>query len=524
MEQTINQILKKAITLHQEGNFEEAKQLYHSILKTQPSNLDANNNLGVLLIAINKADEAEVCFKKVIELKPDFVEAHHNLGNALDKLNRLDEAEVCFKKAIELKPDFVEAHHNLGNALDKLNRLDEAEVCYKKVIELKSDYAEAYNNLGMVLQKHSKLKEAEACFKKAIELKADYAEAYNNLGILLVKSTRQDEAERSYRKAIELKQDFPEALNNLGSYLKNLERFDEAAILLDKALKINPKLKMALLNRGQIFFVKDKFELALRDFDLCDNEESRAYALTSLYNLGRIDDIYDRIEKCAELDDQNLRVAAFSSFISNKEKKITAHKFCNNPIDFIKVSNFSFHLKKPDLFITETIEQLKNIDTVWEGKTTYNGFHSVVNNNILRNSSVKLDNLNSIIMNEIDSYYLKYKDEDCSFIKKWPSKKNLGGWYIILKKQGYQSAHIHPTGWLSGVIYLKVVPSLEKNEGAIEFSLNGENFYDEKSPKLIHQPKAGDIVLFPSSLHHRTIPFSTDTDRIIVSFDLNPNP
>ena len=125
-------------------------------------------------------------------------------------------------------------------------------------------------------------------------------------------------------------------------------------------------------------------------------------------------------------------------------------------------------------------------------------------------------------MNEIDSYYLKYKDEDCSFIKKWPSKKNLGGWYIILKKQGYQSAHIHPTGWLSGVIYLKVVPSLEKNEGAIEFSLNGENYFDKNLPKIIHQPKIGDIVLFPSSLHHGTIPYSTDTDRIVISFDLIP--
>ncbi len=28
------------------------------------------------------------------------------------------------------------------------------------------------------------------------------------------------------------------------------------------------------------------------------------------------------------------------------------------------------------------------------------------------------------------------------------------------------------TGWLSGVIYLKVVPPLGKDEGAIEFSLN----------------------------------------------------
>ena len=82
--------------------------------------------------------------------------------------------------------------------------------------------------------------------------------------------------------------------------------------------------------------------------------------------------------------------------------------------------------------------------------------------------------------------------------------------------------HLHTSGWLSGVIYLKVVPALEKNEGAIEFSLNGEKYHHKNSPSLIFQPEVGDIVFFPSSLHHRTIPFTTDTDRIVVSFDLMP--
>ena len=66
------------------------------------------------------------------------------------------------------------------------------------------------------------------------------------------------------------------------------------------------------------------------------------------------------------------------------------------------------------------------------------------------------------------------------------------------------------------------VPPLGKDEGAIEFSLNGKNYYDVNSPKLTLQPEAGDIVFFPSSLHHRTIPFTTDEERIIISFDLMP--
>ena len=81
---------------------------------------------------------------------------------------------------------------------------------------------------------------------------------------------------------------------------------------------------------------------------------------------------------------------------------------------------------------------------------------------------------------------------------------------------------MHQSGWLSGVIYLKVVPSLNKNEGAITFNMAVSNISDSNLPNIIHNPEVGDMVLFPSSLYHGTIPFSADTDRIVVSFDLKP--
>ena len=117
---------------------------------------------------------------------------------------------------------------------------------------------------------------------------------------------------------------------------------------------------------------------------------------------------------------------------------------------------------------------------------------------------------------------MKFQNEQCPYIQKFPTTYNLWGWTVILKHQGHQTAHIHSSGWLSGVIYLKVVPSLDKNEGAIEFNLNGKYYQDTNSPSLTFQPEIGDMVFFPSSLHHKTIPFTTDTDRIIVSFDLIP--
>ena len=292
----------------------------------------------------------------------------------------------------------------------------------------------------------------------------------------------------------------------------------------DKKILISFTNILSKLGFKHKLFDKREFDAALRDVDFCNTEISRVRSLETLYALERIDEIYNRIENQSESDDKNLRMAAFSSFISAREKKETEHNFCRNPLSFIHYSNISSHLGNSTEFVKEVIDELNNVKTIWEplGKSALKGFVTTSEFNLFASPSGKLAQLKSIIFDEIDAYYLKFRKESCSYITKWPSKINLYGWHVVLKQQGCQTAHIHPSGWLSGVIYLKVVPPLGKDEGAIEFSLNGKNYYDVNSPSLTFQPELGDIVFFPSSLHHRTIPYMTDTDRIIVSFDLMP--
>lgn len=42
--------------------------------------------------------------------------------------------------------------------------------------------------------------------------------------------------------------------------------------------------------------------------------------------------------------------------------------------------------------------------------------------------------------------------------------------------------------------------------------------------RRIYQPQKGDIILFLSSLFHRTIPFNSDVERCAIAFDLIPEP
>ena len=473
---------------YQNKRYEDAEKLALNLTEKFPNHPFGWKVLGALLNQINRLSEGLNACQKSVLLEPENAEAHNNLGNTLQKLGRLEEAEAVYRKAIALKINYAEAHNNLGNTLRDLDRLEDAEASYRQAIALKINYAEAHNNLANTLQKLGRLEEAEASYRQAIALKINYAEAHNNLGTTLKDLGRLEEAEASYRKAIALK----------------------------------PDLKIALLNLGQLLFEKGKFKEALFEFDLCNTNNSRARALSCLYAIGRIEEIYKRIETQSKSEGENLRIAAMAAFLAETEQKETAHNFCNKPLDFIHFSSISSHIEDSNLFITELIKELHNVKTIWEpyNKSTNKGFQSKIN--LFENPLEKMNCLKSIIIDELDSYYSKFKNVSCSYIQKWPSEKRLVGWHVILKQHGNQLAHIHPSGWLSGVIYLKVVPDSGQDEGAIEFGLNGKRYFHEDASKLIYQPKLGDIVFFPSSLYHRTIPFTSDTDRIIVSFDLMP--
>ena len=70
MELTIEQALQRGIAAHKEGKLQEAERLYQAILQSQPTHPDANHNLGLIAVSLNKADTALPLFKTAIEANP----------------------------------------------------------------------------------------------------------------------------------------------------------------------------------------------------------------------------------------------------------------------------------------------------------------------------------------------------------------------------------------------------------------------------------------------------------------------
>ena len=478
--------IKNLIELFQNGLYNNAEKIAQSITKEFPRYQFAWKVLGVIFTKTNRVNDALVVTKKAVKLYPQDAHAHLNLGIIFKKLGKLNNAKDSYRQAISLKSNYAEAHNNLGNVLEEMGRFEDAVSSYRNAISFNNSFAEAHNNLGVAFEKLGQSDNAMSSYKEAIALNPEYAEAHNNLGNVLAEMGRLEEAEISYRKAIKFKHNYVEAHNNLGNILRLGKKYEEATY----------------------------------HFDLLNTDFGTALSLECLYLSKNYIEFENRLNALCLLEKMNLRVAALSSFAAHQLKKKDPYPFCKNPIDFVLIQNISDYDLNSDDILDEIIKETDEYQLNWEARTTKFGFQGPPD--IFEKPSKIILVLEKIIQQAVTTYYNNFKSESNLFMKSWPKKYKLSGWYNKLVKNGHHTSHIHQNGWLSGVIYLKTINLPNSDEGAIEFGLHGYDLpiVDENYPRKIHRPKRGDIVLFPSSLFHRTIPFSMDSERSTIAFDL----
>jgi hypothetical protein len=96
--------------LSRQGKYESAVASYRQALRVDANNATVWNNLGSVLIQLDRMDAAHQCFDKAIALQPTYARAYGNRGNLLFTLRRLDDALRDFDRALQIDPRYAEAH------------------------------------------------------------------------------------------------------------------------------------------------------------------------------------------------------------------------------------------------------------------------------------------------------------------------------------------------------------------------------------------------------------------------------
>ena len=307
MELNIELALQQGFIAYKEGKLQDAERLYRAILQSQPLNPDANHNLGLIAVSVNKAEAALPLFKTALEANPKIEQFWLSYIDALIKEKQFENAKLALEQAKQqgvaeeklniLKTQLIPfakvkepklAVQNKGLALSqKRKKLSEQKKRKNKATrrnlngnnpphEQLSGLLEYYQNrrfddaeklavsitnefpkhqfgwkvLGAVLKQTGRVVDSLTAMQKSVNLAPQDAEAHYNLGATLQELGRLEEAIDSYAEAIALKHDSAEAHYNLGITFQELGRLDEAVDSYTKAIALKPDYAEAHYNLG----------------------------------------------------------------------------------------------------------------------------------------------------------------------------------------------------------------------------------------------------------------------------------
>jgi len=450
--------------------------------------------LALALDGQQKFTECVFSYQQAIKLEPNKADLYFNLGIALNHLNQFDEAINAYQQAIRLQPTFFEAHGNLGTIFQRLDLLDDAITSYRAGLTINPQDARGHFNLGTALRDKGNLTEAISSYQQAIIAFPNYTDAYNNLGETLRDHGDMDAAVKNYQAALARNPDHPNANYNMGEFCYLAQRYSEASAYFERA-----------------------------QFD-----DWQARQLYSLYKAERFNDFKSILDNVVNSTRHTSPfIATLSTHYANNFAQADPYNFCKNGLDFVYQNRIGALAEPNSPLLNQLLYDIEHADIAQrvQGMLHY-GKQSA--GNLFKRPEASFKQLATLIKQEFIRYKNQYASADCELIQSFPETLEFtSSWYVNMQQGGHLNAHIHEIGWISGAVYL-AMPSCSGNEGAFEYGTHGDNYpmqafktpADFPSAQIL--PNVGDIVLFPSSLFHRTIPFQANERRICIAFDLKP--
>jgi tetratricopeptide (TPR) repeat protein len=299
------QILQKAVTLHQSGAPEKAIPLYRQFLQIQPQAAQIRSNLGAALASTGRYDEAITEYREALKGLPGDPRIRLNLALSLYKSGQISDAAKELESLHSVQPNNgqvtdlladcwlrqgqnakviglltpVEASDHtdlavaymLGTALLLEKNLDKGQQIIDRILH-NGDSAEARFLMATAKLDAMDFTGAVADLQKAAALNPNLPDVYYYLGVAHKEVGDQAAARKDFEKEINQNpNDFGSNLN-LAALLKDDGDLEGAMRLLDRALRVRPGDPGALyqvatidLETGKIEDARTKLEAVTKD-------------------------------------------------------------------------------------------------------------------------------------------------------------------------------------------------------------------------------------------------------------------
>ena len=416
------------------------------------------------------------------------------------------------------------------NNLVSLFEAGEMSIVIPRAIELIREYQNgtAYNILALAHKRLGNYSIAQGIYEKLLVLNPKDSRFLTNLGNIYQAIGKLDKAEEMYNRSLVVQPQHFETSISLGDVFLNTSRLDQALSTLKLCIKTNNEITPEQCDRciykiAEIYRKKGNLfvEEAIHYYSLSNQPLSREHKLELIYVSKDRSTYFEAEEGVNTKGEINPLLASIQTHASIRYGTTDVNLFCKDPFQYIYHSKLTLGEGFDDNLVNKLLE-LKDKLSSSSQVLLKNGQQSAGDFLLSNDPSVQL--IKNIILNRINSYRDKHSNSNDGFIKSWPQNSKLHGWIIDIKKGGSLESHMHKLGWLSGSLYLQLKKPYKSNQGNIVFDLKGATYPcdSKKFPSKEFHIEKGDIVLFPSSIFHKTIPFNSSENRITLAFDVKP--
>ncbi|MGI9323762.1 MAG: putative 2OG-Fe(II) oxygenase [Pseudomonadales bacterium] len=340
---------------------------------------------------------------------------------------------------------------------------------------------------------------AQRLYRRLLANEPKNPAALSGLGMLALDQHQIESATRYLRAAIKLDPQNPGYRMNLGAALEAGTDLNGAAASYQCAINLDPSYRDPYYNLANVHLKMESPDQAITVLEACQAANGRDFHALA-YQVHALLDAHRDNEAQRLLDHQQL-----------------VHRYKFNAVPgYANLGAFNKALA----------EHVRNHPTLKkDAMSTVGGTHT---GELLSDTQGPLFHFEPQIHKAIHWYIAQLPDDPSHPMRRWqPKLWKLTTWGIVMGNGGHERTHIHPNGWLSGVMYLELPDLIEDatrdHEGWLRFGQPTPDLAAQREPTLIDfQPQYGQIILFPSYFYHGTVPFHSKQRRICVSFDVEP--
>ena len=514
------------------GLTREAERAFRAALAVDRKMAAAAIGLSELLIGVGRPQDAlQVTAPLVAGKTPDaaVLAAHGNAQHASGQtLASLD----SFGRAVTAAPTSGVAEHNLAARLGDLSYFPEAEAAASRAFAKGLDAPETWLVYGRALQGQNRFAEAKAAYERALNGPRPCAEAHLDLAQLIWMQTGDLSAASAALDAALIREP---AQIDLALYRAKLHSFagdtrGAYQTFADCIARQGGPVLILEVEAGNTALLLGELDTALghavNAAKFAPNDVNQLQLTCDVHlAAGQLDLAEAALSQLMRLAPTDQSVVARQAVIwrlRGDERYVALYDYARTVRTFTLEtppgwSSLAVYLSD----LHTVLDDMHDLVTHPLGQSVRGGSQTM--QNLSRAPSPVLQAFFAAIAAPIGRYIAELGPGKGPLRRQNQGGYALGGtWSVSLRSSGFHTDHVHPKGWISSAFYVATPDAVDAggHEGWLKFGQPGIATQPTLEAEHWIRPQPGTLVLFPSYMWHGTVPFTSQTRRVSIAFDL----